>query len=101
MSTFGTQARKCASAKSSKQSSYSSGSSSQKHVAADTDAKHRGTIPIMSKFDMHKFDRYGEPASTLPVQNLKPEVERRSNTLPVPVQCAANARIYLRSQTMK
>ncbi|KAG1820919.1 uncharacterized protein BJ212DRAFT_1297400 [Suillus subaureus] len=99
MSTCGTQARKCASAKSSKQSSHSSGSSSRKNIAtADANAERRGSIPIMSKFDMHQFDRYGEPASTSPVQNLKPEVGR-SNTLPVPVQCAGNARIYLRTQT--
>lgn len=101
MSTFGTQARKCASAKSSKKSSYSSASSSSHTLVAtpDTNAKHQGTIPVMSKVDMHKFDRYGEPASTLPAQNKKQEVEKRSNTLPVPIQCAANARIYLRSQT--
>ncbi|KIK42346.1 hypothetical protein CY34DRAFT_12414 [Suillus luteus UH-Slu-Lm8-n1] len=103
MSTFGTQARKCASAKSSKKSSYSSASSSSHTLVAtpDTNAKYQGTIniPVMSKVDMHKFDRYGEPASTLPAQNKKQEVEKRSNTLPVPIQCAANARIYLRSQT--
>lgn len=100
MSTFGTQARKCASAKSSKQSSHSASSSLQKNVApADANAQYRGTIPVMSKFDMRQFDRCGEPASMLPVQNIKQEVERRSNTLPVPVPCAANARIHLRSQT--
>ncbi|KAG1761529.1 hypothetical protein EDD22DRAFT_953990 [Suillus occidentalis] len=90
MSTFGTQARKCASAKSSKKSSYSSASSSSHTLVAtpDTNAKYQGTINIP----------YGEPASTLPAQN-KQEVEKRSNTLPVPIQCAANARIYLRSQT--
>ncbi|KAG2103732.1 uncharacterized protein F5147DRAFT_775858 [Suillus discolor] len=84
MSTFGTRARRCTSAKSSEQSSCSSDSSSHKHVAAvDTDAKHRGTIPVMSKLDMHKFDHYGEPSSTLPMKNKKQEVEQRSHTLPV------------------
>ncbi|KAG1830642.1 hypothetical protein EV424DRAFT_1534981 [Suillus variegatus] len=102
MSTFGTQARRCANTKSSKQSSCSSDSSSHKDIAAaDTDAKHRGTIPVMSKLHMHIFDRYGEPSSTLPTKNKKQEVQQRSHTLPVPIQCAANARIYLRSQSTK
>ncbi|KAG0701199.1 hypothetical protein DFH29DRAFT_876023 [Suillus ampliporus] len=108
MSLYGTRARQCASAKNSgpsKPSSYNSGSSSQKHAAADTDAKYQGppsqsSIPVMSKPNMHMFDRYGHHDSTLPAKPQQ-DVERRANTLPlpVPIQCRANARLYLRSAT--
>ncbi|OAX32000.1 hypothetical protein K503DRAFT_777101 [Rhizopogon vinicolor AM-OR11-026] len=82
---------------------------SQKRIAAAHDVKHQGSLSkpsnslLMAKFNAHISLRHASKIQTLrdsnPPANQKQVVEKRSNTWPILVQCAANARLCLRRAT--
>ncbi|OJA17952.1 hypothetical protein AZE42_08565 [Rhizopogon vesiculosus] len=101
---------------------YSSVSISQKHIAAAHAVKRQGSLIdpliLLRKFHMHMFMRVSAPNKAVihgltglqiapkiqtsrecdpkPPANQKRVNRKRSKTWPIPVQCPANARLYLR-----
>ncbi|OJA17949.1 hypothetical protein AZE42_08560 [Rhizopogon vesiculosus] len=97
----------------------------QKQIAAAHDVKHQGSLSkpsnplLMAKFNAHISLRASAPSKAVvqgltglqhaskiqtsrdsnPPANQKQVVEKRSNTWRILVQCAANARLYLRRAT--